>query len=191
MVLKERNMSEMEAGSKEPKPWFKNKIVWIAGGLVLLIGIGSSQGGSNSGSTDQTEKMATETPEETQEPVVEETEEPVVEETEEPVVEEPVVEEPTETVSQSNAVESALSYIQYSAFSRKGLIEQLKFEDYSTADATYAVDSIDVDWNEQAAKSAANYLEYSSFSRQGLIDQLVFEGFTQSQAEYGVNTTGL
>jgi hypothetical protein len=176
----------MESGSKDSKPWFKNKIVWIAGGIVLLIGIGSSQGGSNSGTNDQTEKMATEAPEETQEPVVEETEEPVVEETEEPVVE-----EPTETVSQSNAVESALSYIEYSAFSRKGLIDQLKFEDYSTADATYAVDAIDVDWNEQAAKSAESYLEYSSFSRQGLIDQLVFEGFTQSQAEYGVSTTGL
>ena len=179
-------MSEMESGSKESKPWFKNKIVWIAGGIVLLIGIGTSQGGSNSATTDQTDQVATETPEETQEPVVEETEEPVVEETEEPVVE-----EPSETVSQSNAVESALSYIDYSAFSRKGLIDQLKFEGYSTADATYAVDAIDVDWNEQAAKSAENYLEYSSFSRQGLIDQLVFEGFTQSQAEYGVSTTGL
>jgi hypothetical protein len=181
-------MSDMESGSKDSKPWFKNKIVWIAGGLVLLIAIGSSQGGSktDSATTDQTQEMATEAPEETQEPVVEETEEPVVEETEEPVVE-----EPTETVSQSNAVESALSYIGYQAFSRKGLIDQLKFEDYSTADATYAVDAIDVDWNEQAAKSAESYLEYSSFSRQGLIDQLVFEGFTQSQAEYGVSTTGL
>ncbi len=185
-------MSEMEPTAKEVKPWFKNKVVWIVVALALVIGIASGQGGSKNGPAASNEATESASPDVTQEEVVpEETEEPVVEEIEEPVIEEPVVEEPSETVSQSNAVESALSYIEYSAFSRKGLIDQLKFEDYSTADATYAVDAIDVDWNEQAAKSAANYLEYSSFSRQGLIDQLVFEGFTQSQAEYGVSTTGL
>jgi hypothetical protein len=90
-----------------------------------------------------------------------------------------------------NAVESAQSYLDYSAFSRKGLIEQLEFEDYSSADATFAVDYINPDWNEQAAKSAEQYLDYSSFSRQGLIEQLVYEGFSQSQAEYGVDQAGL
>lgn len=180
-------MSEIEPAPNEVKPWFKNKIVWIVAGLALIIGISSGQGGSKNSPAASNETTESAAPEVTQEEVVpEETEEPVVEETEEPVVE-----EPTETVSQANAVESALSYIEYSAFSRKGLIDQLKFEDFSTADATYAVDAIDVDWNEQAAKSAASYLEYSSFSRQGLIDQLIFEGFTKSQAEYGVSTTGL
>ncbi len=58
-------------------------------------------------------------------------------------------------------------------------------------DATYAVDALNVDWNEQAAKKAADYLEFSAFSRQSLIDQLIFEGFTQAQAAYGVSTTGL
>jgi hypothetical protein len=90
-----------------------------------------------------------------------------------------------------NAIESAQSYLDYAAFSRKGLIEQLEFEDYSTADATFAVDYVDPDWNEQAAKSAADYLDYSSFSRQGLIDQLVYEGYTQKQAAYGVSQAGL
>lgn len=102
-----------------------------------------------------------------------------------------VEEEPSMTVSQMNAIESAQSYLNYSAFSRKGLIEQLEFEDYSNADATYAVDYVDADWNEQAAKAAADYLDYSSFSRQGLIDQLLYEGYTQKQAEYGVNQAGL
>jgi colicin import membrane protein len=96
-----------------------------------------------------------------------------------------------DSVSRQNAIESAYSYLEYSAFSRSGLIDQLEFEGYSTSDATYAVDSIDVNWNKQAAKSAASYLEYSSFSRSGLIDQLVYEGFTRSQAEYGVSQVGL
>ena len=66
-----------------------------------------------------------------------------------------------------------------------------RFEDYSTEDATFAVDYISPDWNEQAAKSAEIYLEYSAFSRQGLIDQLMFEGYTRAQAEYGVDQAGL
>lgn len=95
------------------------------------------------------------------------------------------------TVSQQNALRSAENYLGFSAFSRSGLIDQLKFEDYSKKDATWAVDRVTVDWNEQAAKSAKNYLEMTAFSRKGLIDQLVFEGFTRKQAEYGVSKTGL
>ncbi|MFB9072295.1 Ltp family lipoprotein [Citricoccus parietis] len=95
------------------------------------------------------------------------------------------------TLSQQNALRSAEDYLDYTAFSRTGLIGQLEFEEYSTADATWAVDRVTVDWNEQAAKSAANYLDYTSFSRAGLIDQLIFEGFTAEQAQYGVSQTGL
>lgn len=36
--------------------------------------------------------------------------------------------------------------------SRKGLIEQLEFEGYTTEDATFAVDYLNVDWKEQAEK---------------------------------------
>lgn len=86
-----------------------------------------------------------------------------------------------------NALKSARSYLSFSAFSRKGLIEQLEFEKYSTAAATYAVDNVGANWNEQAVKCAKSYLEFSSFSKQELIEQLEFEGFTQSQAQYGVN----
>ena len=43
-----------------------------------------------------------------------------------------------------------------SGFSRSGLIDQLKYEGFSTEDATVAVDSITVDWNEQAARKAAS-----------------------------------
>lgn len=90
-----------------------------------------------------------------------------------------------ETSGQTNARGSAESYLDYSAFSRQGLIEQLEYEGFSTDDAEHAVDALDVDWSEQAAKSAESYLEYSSFSLEGLIDQLVYEGFTDEQAEYG------
>ncbi|GAA3329182.1 hypothetical protein GCM10017711_39800 [Paeniglutamicibacter sulfureus] len=95
------------------------------------------------------------------------------------------------TLSQQNALRSAENYLGFSAFSRTGLISQLEFEDYSTKDATWAVDRVTVDWNEQAAKSAEQYLEFTAFSRKGLIEQLVYEGYTKKQAEYGVGKTGL
>jgi len=96
-----------------------------------------------------------------------------------------------ETVAQSNAKKAAKSYLSFMAFSRTKLIEQLEFENYSTADATYGVDAQKADWSAQAAKSAKEYLKLMPFSRTSLIDQLVFEGYTQTQAEYGVSTTGL
>ena len=88
------------------------------------------------------------------------------------------------TFGEQNALSKAYQYLQYSAFSYTGLIEQLEFEGYSHSEAVYAADNCGADWNEQAVKKAKQYLEHSSFSRSGLIDQLEFEGFTHSQAEY-------
>jgi len=94
---------------------------------------------------------------------------------------------PTLTRAQQNARDSAESYLEYTAFSRSGLIDQLVYEDYGKADATVAVDSLHVDWREQAYKSAKSYLGYSSFSLNGLIDQLEYEGFSTADATYGAN----
>ena len=94
------------------------------------------------------------------------------------------------TVAQQNAVDSAESYLDYAGFSRQGLIEQLEFEEFDTATATFAVDHVAPDWNAEAVESAKSYLEYTSFSRQGLIDQLLFEGFTPEQTEVGVVGAG-
>lgn len=94
------------------------------------------------------------------------------------------------TLGESNALTTALSYLDYSAFSRKGLIEQLVFEGYSTSEAEYAVNACGANWNEQAARMAKSYMEYSSFSKKGLIEQLEFEGFTHEQALYGVKKIG-
>lgn len=110
---------------------------------------------------------------------------------EEKKVEEVPVEKPEESLSQKNAVRSAKSYLDFSAFSRSGLIGQLEFEGFSNEDATYAVDQISPNWKEQAVKSAGSYLEFSAFSRSGLIDQLIFEGFSEEDATYAVDQIGL
>jgi UDP-N-acetylenolpyruvoylglucosamine reductase len=91
------------------------------------------------------------------------------------------------TSGQENALRTAEDYLSTSGFSRSGLIEQLKFEGYSPKDAAFAVDHLNVDWNEQAARSAEDYLSVSAFSRSSLIEQLEFEGYTRQQAEYGAD----
>lgn len=95
------------------------------------------------------------------------------------------------TVSQKNAMRTAENYLDFTAFSYEGLVDQLKYEGYSNEDACFAADHCGADWNEQAALCAENYLDFMGFSRSGLIDQLRYEGFTQEQAEYGADAVGL
>ena len=101
-----------------------------------------------------------------------------------------VHETPRLTLAQQNAVGQAESYLSHSSFSRIGLIGQLEFEGYSTQDATFAVDFIAADWNQQAALKAESYLSHSSFSREGLYDQLIFEGFSDAEANSGLAAVG-
>ena len=114
------------------------------------------------------------------------TEDSVEEETEE-------TEEETEsnvTLGMSNALQKALDYLDYTAFSYSGLIDQLEYEGYTEEEATYAVDNCGADWYEQAVIKAEQYLDYTSFSKSGLIEQLEYEGFTTEQAEYAVEAVG-
>ena len=94
------------------------------------------------------------------------------------------------SLGQKNALSSAKSYLDISAFSYDGLVEQLEYEGFSHDEALYAADNCGADWNEQAAKSAENYLKVDSMSKSELLDQLLHEKFTQEQAEYGVKSVG-
>lgn len=94
------------------------------------------------------------------------------------------------TLGMKNALGKAQQYLKFTSFSKKGLIEQLEYEGYSVEEATYAVETIQVDWNDQCAKKAQQYLNFTSFSRKGLADQLEYEGFTSSQIAYGLAAVG-
>jgi hypothetical protein len=97
---------------------------------------------------------------------------------------------------QANAARNAQQYLDMTGFSRRGLIEQLSSDagnGYSVADATAAVDSLTVDWNEQAARSAKQYLDMTGFSCSGLIEQLSSDAgskYTRAQARYGAEKAG-
>jgi len=105
------------------------------------------------------------------------------------VQEEPA--KPEVSLSQQNAISKAEQYLDYTAFSHSGLIEQLTFDGFSNEEATFAVDNITVDWKEQAVKKGQDYLDYTSFSRSGLIEQLTFDGFSREEATHAVDTLGL
>lgn len=100
------------------------------------------------------------------------------------------------TGPQNNAARSAKQYLSLKGFSRKGLIQQLSSDagdGYGLSDATAAVDSLNVDWNQQAARSAKQYLSLLGFSCKGLVQQLTSkagDGYTIPQATYGAQRAG-
>ena len=90
------------------------------------------------------------------------------------------------TTGEKNALSAANNYLSFTAFSKTGLFDQLKFEGYTDSEAKYAVENCGADWKEQAVKAAQSYLSFMAFSNSGLIDQLKYDGYTEEEAKYGV-----
>jgi hypothetical protein len=99
---------------------------------------------------------------------------------------------PVYTLAQQNAIQSAQSYLRnVGGFSRQGLIDQMLYEQFSQADAEFAVDNSGADWNDQAKQSAESYMKnVGGFSRGSLYDQLAYEGFTPEQIEFALAAVG-
>lgn len=101
------------------------------------------------------------------------------------------------TLAMENALARAQDYLNFSPFSRQGLVDQMTSEygsGFELADATWAVDQLHVNWKKQAVRAARDYLDFTAFSRQGLIDQLSSPygaQFTLEEATYAVNKIGL
>jgi hypothetical protein len=104
---------------------------------------------------------------------------------------------PTVSDAEQNAIAAAKQYLQESPFSRQGLIDQLDSSagsGFSAADATAAVDSLNVNWNAEAEQDAKQYMQQSSFSCQALVQQLDSSAgsqFTPAQAQYGATKAGV
>jgi hypothetical protein len=96
---------------------------------------------------------------------------------------------PASASPRSQAIGTAYDYLDYTAFSKAGLADQLVYEGFGRRVANYAVDHIRVSWRNQAVKSGKSYLRYMHFSCSGLINQLEYEQFTPRQARYGANHT--
>ena len=165
----------------------KKAIKWILIIFIALMVIGLIFGGNenNKGSATEDTKVVA-TSDTTKTDVSEKSQ----------VVAESKEESSSLTTQQKNAVRSAKNYTSLMGFSRDGLINQLSSEygdGYSVEDATIAIDSMAIDYNEQAAKSAKNYLDTQGFSCTGLIKQLSSDAgdkYTKEQAEYGAKKAG-
>lgn len=104
---------------------------------------------------------------------------------------------PEYTTSQSNALRAAKNYLDFMPFSRKGLIDQLSSkagDGYSVADATFAVNHLSVDWDQEAVEAAKNYQDIMPMSRAGMIEQLSSaygDQYTVEQATHAADVLGL
>lgn len=164
-------------GPKQGKKsgWTGKRILLVIGGFVVaLIIIGAVAGEEEEPASTTKDTPTASAPPANEKPVA--------------AKQEPAPEpEPTFTAGQENAIQAATDYLDYSSFSKSGLIDQLVYEGYQKKDAQFAVGQLDVNWKQQAYQTAQDYLGYSSFSLSGLIGQLTYDGYTQEQAEYGAN----
>ena len=121
--------------------------------------------------------------------------EDTVETTSVEVVEPTTTPEPTEDAVPSEflaAVAKAQLYVESMPFSEKGLYDQLTAEmgeQFSPEAANYAINMIEVNWNEEALEAAMIYLEDLHMSPDAIHEQLVHPNgnqFTNEQADYAV-----
>lgn len=88
---------------------------------------------------------------------------------------------------QEQALEEAQRIIDESPTTPSLLQDALKEQGFTDAHAEYALDNVEVDWQQQAVAVAGAWLAGSGFSKQGLHDGLANSGFTAEQATYAVD----
>ena len=105
---------------------------------------------------------------------------------------------PAMSASEQQAVDAAQNYLSLgSGFSQYSLTQQLTSSagsGFSQADAQFAINYLNPDWNAQAVDAAKGYMQMGGFSHSSLIQQLTSDagnGFTEAQAEYAVTQVGL
>ena len=99
-------------------------------------------------------------------------------------------ETPTEEVSYEfeAALSSAQSYVDFGDFSKKELVNQLKFEDHDDKAIGYAIENVEVDYNEEAIESLESYMDMGGMSKSELRTQLEYEGFTKDQVNKAIES---
>ena len=173
-------------------PWWG----WVIGGFVVLGIVGAATGGNDSSKNSSSNDTATQAAQKNSNKA------PAQPAPAQPAPAQPARRsppgaarpaQPEMTAGQENAVQAAEDYLDFTGFSKAGLIGQLSSsagDGFSRADATFAANHVDVDWNEEAVQAAQDYLDFTSFSKSGLIEQLsssAGDQFTRAQAEYAVS----
>ncbi len=96
--------------------------------------------------------------------------------------------QPASAWSDQDALKAAKAHLESMAYSKAGLILQLKADGFSSAEAEYAAEHCGAKWNDMAVNRAQFHFSNIPLSRNGLLQRLEEEGFTSEQAQFGVET---
>jgi len=92
---------------------------------------------------------------------------------------------------EKNALKKAESYSKTMHMSKQGIYNQLTstIEGFSKAEAQYAIDNIQANWNQNALEKAKSYQSTMSMSKSAIYRQLTstIEGFTNDEAQYAID----
>ena len=97
---------------------------------------------------------------------------------------------PLESLSekQVQAIQTAEDYLDTMPLSQTELLQMLAVEDIDLEDAKFAVEYLNIDWNQEARKKAKEYCKHKiGFSKVKLKAQLLFDHFTEEEADFALS----
>lgn len=95
-------------------------------------------------------------------------------------------------IEYKNALKKAENYSKTMHMSKKGIYDQLTSEygeQFNEEAAQYAIDNMNVNWEENALEKAKTYQNSMSMSKNAIYDQLISEygeQFTEEEAQYAI-----
>ena len=90
--------------------------------------------------------------------------------------------------NQLQAIQTAKDYLDTMHLSQTELLQMLSVENIDSEDAKFALEYLNIDWNQEARKKAKEYCKHKiGFSKVKLKAQLLFDHFTEEEADFALN----
>ena len=90
--------------------------------------------------------------------------------------------------NQLQAIQTAKDYLDTMHLSQTELLQMLTVENIDLEDAKFAIEYLNIDWNQEARKKAKEYCKHKiGFSKEKLKAQLLFDHFTEEEADFAVS----
>lgn len=90
--------------------------------------------------------------------------------------------------NQVQAIQTAKDYLDTMHLSQTELLQMLSVENIDSEDAKFALEYLNIDWNQEARKKAKEYCKHKiGFSKEKLKAQLLFDHFTEEEANFAVS----
>ena len=90
--------------------------------------------------------------------------------------------------NQVQAIQTAKDYLDTMHLSQTELLQMLSVENIDSEDAKFALEYLNIDWNQEARKKAKEYCKHKiGFSKEKLKAQLLFDHFTEEEADFALS----